>query len=179
MPIWPIINILFWRELARKFKYCHLIFTISFRQYSLIDTTNDLNGELLAQAGLEEGIITEISEKTEDIAPVTVKLQEGNDTSSASAPADPIVTGSDPKTNDSDQDQEYDQTVITETPREVTATMGESSVVSGTGENIETQVDIGLTPVEQVWNENKQEVLKFYHLMKVMLPFTFRCFLML
>ncbi|MBQ6835223.1 MAG: Cys-Gln thioester bond-forming surface protein [Lachnospiraceae bacterium] len=132
--------------------------SVTKKESFLIDTTNDLNGELLAQAGLEEGIITEISEKTEDIAPVTVKLQEGNDTSSASAPADPIVTGSDPKTNDSDQDQEYDQTVITETPREVTATMGESSVVSGTGENIETQVDIGLTPVEQVWNEYKQEV---------------------
>lgn len=118
--------------------------------------TTNLNGDVTSESGGETGTITETSEKTENVASVTVDLKEGETTSATSETPDPVVTGEDPKTDENDQ--EYNQTVTTETAREVTATMSETSVATGTGENLDTSVEIGMEPIEQVWDESKDDV---------------------
>jgi len=117
------------------------------------------DGSTTEISGSSSGTITETSEKTENISSVTVELKEGQQTTASSTPADPVVGGEDPKNGDDDHN--YNQTVTTETPREVTANMGESSVASGTGENVETQKEIGLNPVQPVWHNGKEDTSNY------------------
>ena len=114
------------------------------------------DGSTTEISGSSSGTITETTEKTENLSPVTVELKEGQQTTASSTPADPVVGGEDPKNGDDDHN--YNQTVTTETPREVTANMGESSVASGTGENVETQKEIGLNPVQEKWDGTEQNI---------------------
>ena len=131
--------------------------------------TTDSNNQTISESWTSSGTETIVSEKTKDVPTITVDLtsalepQEGSDPAvitEKSDPVPPIVT----------PNADGGTTTITETQREVTATVTDVEVIAGSdlGGGYEPDVDVGLEPMKTPWTGNEthihapQEALIYY-----------------
>lgn len=114
-------------------------------------TKTDSSGQLLEHSGTEEGTETVKEKKTEDVSDVTVTLTRPGTVTDTADPAEPTVTTS---TTEDETGTTTTTTTVTETPREVTATLGEAEtkITEGTEDNTD------LESLDTVWTGSEQGV---------------------
>ncbi|MEE0109584.1 MAG: thioester domain-containing protein [Oscillospiraceae bacterium] len=118
----------------------------------------DSSGAVVKESGSTQGSEVTSGEKTENIEDVVLEfdgLETGKTITSTSTPQDPTVSGD---IRDGEDDPEYDQTTVTETPREVSGTLTDAEVTLGDGDiEVGEDIDIGVESLSPSWPERGEE----------------------
>ena len=118
----------------------------------------DSEGFVLEESGFEEGREVQTQEKTEEVQDVVLEFEtlEPGETVTETSPTEPPAVSGDVK--EGEADPEYDQTTVTETPREAEATLNGAEVTVGDG-NVEVgeNIEIGVESLQPSWPESGPE----------------------
>lgn len=129
-----------------------------FRETVENTVVTDDRGNVIRESGCKEGSETRTEEKTGDVPELSLEFTDlipGETASDTGEAAEPTLSG-DIRTGE--DDPEYDETVISETPRELTGTLTGTEVTLGDGDvEYGEGIGIGVESLDPSWPERGAE----------------------